>query len=80
MKAEYEHDCDVCEYKTTIRIGPTLYDIYKCTNSYIARFGDEGSEYSSIPIELKYSFITHPLWKKVIEICEAENEDNGRSI
>lgn len=55
MKPRFTHDCSKCKYMGTFtdRLGET-HDFYYCPDkvlggSYIARFGDDGPEYSSMP-------------------------------
>lgn len=56
MEPTYKHDCGCCEF-----LGPYReYDLYWCpqvqvdgsNQTIVARFGDEGPEYASLPIEL----------------------------
>ena len=57
----YEHDCDNCVYVFTTH-GETDYDWYvhqatsKYDGSVIARFGDEGYQYWSCPIDMVRNF------------------------
>lgn len=48
MKPKFKHDCEGCTFHGHM-FG---YDIYTCTSSIIARWGDEGSQYASTDISL----------------------------
>lgn len=60
--AVFEHDCDHCtglgnfSFMDTEHGVKRVVDLYFCDNayggSYIARFGNEGYEYSSIPAKM----------------------------
>jgi len=52
----YTHDCDRCQFMGTYEWKDDKYDLYVCIEGsilgnvcYIARFGNEGSEYISQP-------------------------------
>lgn len=49
MKPIYTHDCPKCKYLGSMFIGQHMADWYKCTDSVIARHGDDGPEYWSMP-------------------------------
>ena len=68
----FKHDCDSCqplgEYGYPRHESPnTLFDLYYCPRcdegSFIARYGNEGSEYESAPLNivLIYDNPTNPL-------------------
>ena len=45
---KFTHDCEACTF-----LGPYQgYDLYVCDTSVIARFGNDGPEYSSLPISV----------------------------
>lgn len=51
IRMKYQHDCDQCRF-----LGTFLdLDVYVCgkfgPRSIIARFGDDGSDYASMPLE-----------------------------
>lgn len=53
----YEHDCDDCRFLGAHKVDGQTLDLYVCEdgfmgNSLIARFGSEGPEYSSLPVDL----------------------------
>ncbi len=51
----FTHDCDDCRYLGTLATPEGRTDLYRCDGgptvgaSLIARFGDEGPDYSSMP-------------------------------
>jgi hypothetical protein len=46
------HDCGSCEYLRSIEIDNNVVDVYRsCQGSLLVRFGDEGPDYESAPIE-----------------------------
>lgn len=46
MKPKFEHDCESCKF-----LGHFYgHDVYTCENSVIARYSNEPSEYSSMPV------------------------------
>lgn len=47
----FVHDCEECTYLGTLATPQRVVDLYACKldRSLIARFGDEGWEYSSAP-------------------------------
>jgi hypothetical protein len=54
MKPKYKHDCIDCKFLGTKKYQDKEYDLYYCnptkdisSGTLIARFSDEGSEYSS---------------------------------
>ena len=54
MSKKYIHDCEQCEYLGS----DDKYDYYTCGSdelgyrTFIARYGDDGHEYESCPIDL----------------------------
>lgn len=60
----YEHDCDKCQFITSVYLIGRVVDVYKKCNShtseYIIRYSNEGSEYSTthnrndLPLEEHY--------------------------
>lgn len=45
MKPKYQHDCEDCTF-----LGHFYdHDVYTCRKSVIARYGDQGSQYWSLP-------------------------------
>ena len=67
---EYKHDCKTCKFIKTKTINNTLYDVYKCNESYVARYGSDGPEYTSIPIHANLLLNTMDIWPTVIKLCE----------
>lgn len=58
MDKNYEHDCESCTFlgKDIEADSGTLVDMYFCSQndlpSIVMRYGDEGSEYMSVPIQI----------------------------
>jgi hypothetical protein len=51
---QYQHDCSRCKFIRPLTVSNKYYDVYRCpsllhTSSWIARYGDEGGEYWSMP-------------------------------
>jgi hypothetical protein len=44
----YTHDCDDCHYLGTCWSEGRWYDLYVCGFSFVARYGNDGPEYSSV--------------------------------
>ena len=64
-KPEFTHDCDTCKYIGRIsnselveEAGSSSFDVYRCSieagngASYIARYGNKGHEYWSMPYDI----------------------------
>ena len=49
MKPKWTHDCDCCEYLGSMNTTTGSLDWYECTESAVARYGDDGPEYWSTP-------------------------------
>ena len=45
----WQHDCKRCRYLATVHIDGETVDWYTCVSSAIGRYGDEGSQYWSMP-------------------------------
>ena len=43
------HDCTACTFKGGKIIDNKFYEFYTCNESLIARFGNDGPEYISMP-------------------------------
>lgn len=52
MNPNYTHDCPKCKYLGSMFIGLLTTDWYKCTDSVIARHGNDGPEYWSMPTDM----------------------------
>lgn len=55
MKPKWTHDCKKCEYLGSMFLGRGLADWYECKGSdpsIIARFGDDGPDYWSMPKDM----------------------------
>ena len=58
----FEHDCDECAYLGTIHAAARpegFVDLYRCDAhgaTVIARYGDDGPEYSSAPLDMAERF------------------------
>lgn len=52
MKPIYTHDCPKCKYLGSMFIGHHTADWYKCTDTVVARHGDDGPEYWSMPTSM----------------------------
>ena len=48
MTPKFKHDCDRCNFRGRL----DGMDAYVCADSVLLRFGDEGSEYLSMPKEM----------------------------
>jgi len=52
MKAVWIHDCDQCKYAGSMFRENKTFDWYVCNDSVVARFGDDGPEYWSMPKDM----------------------------
>ena len=52
MKAIWIHDCDQCKYAGSMFHENKTFDWYVCNDSVVARFGDDGPEYWSMPKDM----------------------------
>ena len=52
MKAKWIHDCDQCKYAGSMFHHNDILDWYVCNDSVIARRGNDGPEYWSMPISM----------------------------
>jgi hypothetical protein len=52
MQPSYTHDCAKCKYLGSMFIGHQTADWYECTDSVIARHGNDGPEYWSMPTDM----------------------------
>ena len=52
MKAKWIHDCNYCTYKGSMFHGSDKLDWYTCKESVVARRGDDGPDYWSMPISM----------------------------
>ena len=52
MKAKWIHDCDQCKYTGSMFHHNDILDWYVCNDSVIARRGNDGPEYWSMPISM----------------------------
>ena len=71
-KPVFDHDCTACEYLGRLagfsphEGEPQFFDVYRCPGSvlgpsYIARFGNKGFEYWSMPYDILKTVPTEPL-------------------
>ncbi len=85
MSPKYKHDCDGCHFLgrfSDFKIGDVVdYDLYVCPNletpsltSLIARYGSEGSHYSSSPVGVLLQFpdeqlskVNRETWARALE-------------
>ena len=85
MSPKYKHDCDGCHFLgrfSDFKIGDVVdYDLYVCPNlespmltSLIARYGSEGSHYSSSPVGVLLQFsneqlskVNREVWARALE-------------
>lgn len=44
-KPQFQHDCERCTFHGVFQ----GHDVYTCSDSVIARFGDDGPDYKSLP-------------------------------
>lgn len=79
----WKHDCEACEYDCTIESGKHLYDIYFCRrgalgHTVVARFGDQGHDYVSIPeMLLEKMGDTFPNQSLFRNLCEINQTRKG---
>ena len=52
MKAKWIHDCGNCKYKGSMFHGSDKLDWYTCDDTVVARYGDDGPDYWSMPISM----------------------------
>ena len=52
MKAKWIHDCNYCKYKGSMFHGSDKLDWYTCNDTVVARRGDDGPDYWSMPISM----------------------------
>lgn len=52
MKAKWIHDCDACKYIASSLGKNGLFDWYVCNDTTVARYGDDGPEYWSMPTRM----------------------------
>ena len=52
MKPQWKHDCTACTYIGSMHMHNHTEDWYVCSGSVIARKGDEGSDYWSMPKDM----------------------------
>lgn len=48
MTPVFQHDCNDCVFQGHFR----GHDVYKCLNTFLARYGDDGPEYTSWPAQV----------------------------
>lgn len=48
MKPKFQHDCKACYFIRNVN----GYDVYTCNGSIIARYGNDGPDYVSMPVEM----------------------------
>jgi hypothetical protein len=73
---QYTHDCDTCKYHGIVTFKGHIYDVYSCGSnpidkSMIARFGNEGPEYSSIDIDTfdaRKEYLQHSIFAVIREM------------
>lgn len=49
MKAKWIHDCNACKYLGSSIGDRRIFDWYECNDTTVARFGDYGPDYWSMP-------------------------------
>lgn len=49
MHSKWTHDCEACKYIGSMHGDRGLLDWYECNDSVIARHGNDGPEYWSVP-------------------------------
>ena len=52
MKPQWKHDCERCTYLGSMHMSNHTSDWYVCTSSVIARKGDDGPDYWSMPKDM----------------------------
>ena len=48
----FTHDCDCCTFLGSVVQDEQWHDLYTCRGSAIIRYGDNGPEYYSAPIDM----------------------------
>jgi hypothetical protein len=51
-KKRFTHDCESCIYLGTCWSEGSWYDLYRCATAYVARFGNDGCEYSHVSLSI----------------------------
>jgi hypothetical protein len=52
MKAKWIHDCDQCKYIGSMFHHGEILDWYVCFEALVARRGDDGPDYWSMPVSM----------------------------
>lgn len=52
MKPLYRHRCSTCEFYGTITVEGIKYDVYRCVDTWLARYNDDEGGYWSMPEEM----------------------------
>lgn len=65
MEPNHNHDCEKCKLLGMLWIGDDIVDVYRCRSrsslgSLIIRFGSDGPEYWSMPIDVINGIRTTP--------------------
>lgn len=64
MKPKFKHDCEDCTF-----VGHFYdHDVYTCDRSVVARYSDEPSEYSSMPVSSLVDVLGTDKWSE----CQAD--------
>jgi len=80
----YQHDCTLCRFMQNLTVEGIVYDVYRCPktaigeSTWLARYGDEGSEYWSMPWDVMKGIdvnVATPLTVEMLRI--AREHENG---
>ena len=52
MKPKWTHDCENCKYLGSMHLSRGTADWYECSDSVVARMGDDGPDYWSMPKDI----------------------------
>ena len=76
MKPMYEHDCEACRHLGTVNGADGVVDLYMCPRdgglgpSLVARFGDDGPDYTSVPAQYAESLTGRPELKAAAALAK----------
>ncbi len=72
MKPNHVHDCDTCTLIGIFATNELVADVYVHNDTLLYRYGSEGPEYSSFPIELARSVAERDhKWKLTVAAYDA---------
>ena len=66
----HAHDCDHCSFHGHMQ----GFDVYTCSSSLVLRWGSDGPEYQSLPMEMIGEVMTRPgcqIWSDAVDVVAA---------